>query len=162
MIKVSIKPEEITQAHKESDELDAIKTYEKFNCKNNFIGRLGEIVFERFLHDNQIPHITVSFVKKGWEDEDFVIDGKKVDIKTTFDTKLWFQKPVFDIYIFTRLNDDMKELFIISYIKKAKLERLISEGKLEIIKREDRQDYVVMIEQMSPIEELLKVKIWKQ
>jgi hypothetical protein len=148
--------EEVKKAKEEIKVFDEQKTFDKFSCNNNFLGVLGEMVFTRWLKENHLPFIHVKFVKKSWDDEDFVIDYKKVDIKTTFDTKMWFQKAIHDIYILSRVNDDLKTLFVLTYITKHRLEKLLSEGKIEIIEREGRKDYVVYISQMHPIEQYIR------
>lgn len=160
MIKIPILPEEIIEAKEKTKEFDEQKTYDKFECKNNYIGLLGEMVFNRWLNEKNIKHEWVNFIKKDYNTEDFIINDQKVDLKTTFHSKLFIQEPRFDIYILGRLNPDMKELIVISYIELDKLKNLITKGKAEVWSREEygRTDFVISISQMKPIEEFFGIK----
>jgi hypothetical protein len=152
MIKIPILPEEIVQAKETIAEFDCQKTFDKFKCKNNFIGVLGEIVFNRYLLSKNISFTWVDYVKQGWDSPDFIIDGESVDIKTTTSCKMWIQEPKFDKYIFCRVNDCLEYLYILSVIDKKLLDEYISKGLLEVVKRENRQDYTVTLDQMKSIE----------
>ena len=162
MIRVDIKPEEVSLAKELSKKFDEQKTYDKFKCETNFIGILGEIVFHRWLNENGFSHKWIDFVKQGYDQPDFIIVNYNIDLKTTSSQKMWIQKAVFDYYVFARVNADMKELFLISTINKTRLERLIKEGQLEIVQRGERFDYLVSIDQMKDFEEFkTEMKTWK-
>lgn len=156
MIKIPIPDDYIEWAKKETDTFDDQKTYNKFQCDNNFIGILGERVLHEWLESLEVPHEWVELIKQQWNEPDFKIAGKTFDLKTTIDTKMWLQNPVHDYYIFSRVNDDMENLILVSYIKKEKLLRLIKKGELESNIREFSTDYQCEISHMKKIEKLFK------
>ena len=157
MIRIPIPPEYIDWAKEETKKFDAQKTYNKFECDTNYIGILGERVLHEWMDSFKIPHEWVEFTKKGWESPDYIINGYTIDLKTSMTKKMWIQKPVFDYYVFARVNEDMKELFLISFIKKQKLQKLIDNQKLKAIIRGNTTDYQCLVENMRVIFEFFKV-----
>jgi len=77
---INIKPEEVLEAKEKIKEFDAQKTYNKFKCNNNFIGLLGEIVFDRYLTEQNIKHEWVGFIKKDYNQPDFRINNVSLDL----------------------------------------------------------------------------------
>jgi len=146
---IKIKEEEIKQAKEQIKEFDKIKIYNKFPCKNNYIGILGEIVFNRYLNERNIAHKWVKFVKKGYNTPDFVINGKTFDIKTTRSSVMWFQKPIYNVYIYAYINENDTILNIKGWTTKKIIEKLINENKIEIITRNIRKDYIIKQEQLN-------------
>ena len=151
MIKIPIKPEYIQWAKQIIERFDAQKTYNKLETSNNYIGPLGELVFHKWLNKQGIEHKWYNFNKQGWDKPDFEINGKTIDLKTTFDAKMWIQKPEWDYYILARVTEKLDELLIIGYITKYKLKRLIKYNKLKIVTRDSRKDFTVTIPQMDLI-----------
>lgn len=153
MIRIPIEQYEIEWAKEETKIFDAKKTYNKFYCVTNYIGLLGEKVLRKWLMSQRILHQWVEFTKPSWEEPDFIIKGKTIDLKTSMTTAMWIQKPIFDYYLFARVNPDMKELFLISYIKGIKLQELIDSNELGTHPRDNSVDFTCKIEQMTNIED---------
>ena len=156
MIRLPITDNAIAWARMKTTLFDTQKTHDKLACKTNYIGLLGEKLFSDYLHKIGVTHDWHEFIKPDYDEADYNIQGESVDIKTTFDTKMWIQRADHDIYIFTRVNQDLTELFIIAYITKKELQGLMDKGKLDVVERDGRQDYTVKIKQLHPIEELIK------
>ena len=152
MIRLPIPRKFVEHARKKSEEFDAQKTHDKMQCNNNYLGLLGEMMFRKWLVEQQIPFEWEEFVKQGWNDPDFIINGKGIDVKCTFATKMYVQDAKFDYYVFSRVNDNLKEWFLISFIKKTKLSRIIREGDCDTRKRDNGgTDYLIGINQMTDI-----------
>ena len=156
LIKIPILDEDIEFSKRETKRFDEQKTYEKLDCKNNYIGLLGEITFHKWLTKQGIKHAWIDFTKQGWDEPDFIIDGKGIDLKVSTDTKMWVQEPKFYYYIFARVNDDLKNLMVIGIISKKSLNDLIKRGNLKIFERPERIDYHVYLSQMKSIESYFK------
>jgi len=147
---IKIREDEIKLAKERTIEFDKIKTFNKFPCKNNYIGLLGEIVFNRYLTENKIEHEWIEFVKKGYKSPDFIINGKTFDLKTTKSSVMWFQKPIYDVYIYAQVNDDIDILTIHGWVTKESLLKMIESDELEIVTRKEfnRTDYIIRPEKM--------------
>lgn len=158
-IRIPIQRNEIEEAKAQTIIFDEQKIYDKFQCRNNYIGLLGEIVFDRWMTENKIPHEWVEFTKKDWNSPDFIIQNQTIDLKTTYDIKMWIQKPSFDRYIYARVNEDLNELFVLRATTGIKLQKLIDRNLLEIVVRGNRKDYVVEMEKMGYIDKEL-IKEW--
>ena len=156
MLRIPIRKEDVEWAKKETAKFDEQKTYEKLDCDTNYIGLLGEITFHRWMERSGIIHEWMDFVKQGWDEPDFKMGEIGMDLKTTFDNKGWLQNGKFDIYLFSRVNEDLKELFVLGFLKGKRVEKLIIEEKLEKRMRQGRIDYVVPINKMRPLYELFK------
>ena len=156
MIKIPIKPEYVEWAKQITAKFDAQKTYNKLDTSNNYIGPLGELVFHKWLKRIEVPHEWVNFNKQGWDKPDFIIAGKSIDLKTTFDTKLWAQKAEHDYYILARVNPDLKELILIGFIGKDRLARYINK-KEYTVEREGRKDTAIPIHKLVDISEIFEV-----
>lgn len=160
MIKIPISVDDVQIAKDTIKLFDEQKTHDKFLCENNYLGVLGEMVFKRFLKEQGIVFSSFPFVKKNWDEPDFIIKGKGVDLKTTFDTCLWAQNGKFDEYIFSRINSfEMNELILIGVITGKKIQRMIDEGTANKVTRfantNPRDDYVFFIKDMKLIEDWL-------
>lgn len=150
-MRIAIKQEEVEQAKKIMAEFDKQKTYNKFNCKTNYIGLLGEMVFNRHLNEQAIKHEWIDFVKQGWNTADFIINGKTFDLKTTYSDSMWYQIPKFDVYIYAQITKDDKFLLVNSWMTKEMLEQAKSSGKAKTVTRGSRVDYVIPPKHMLPI-----------
>lgn len=115
---------------------------------------MGEIVVDRFLTDKGINHTWVPFNKdiSTFNDPDFILFNKTVDLKTTYSDSMWFQNTKFDIYIYSTISDDDSQLYIISYLSSNMLKEFISSGIVKVVVRGDRKDYVINHKDMLPIE----------
>ena len=151
MIKIAIKQEEVEQAKKETAKFDAQKTYNKFKCNTNYIGLLGEMVMYRYLKETNIDHEWVTFNKKGWNEPDFIMNGKTFDLKTIYSDSMWYQTPKFDIYIYAQITRDDEFLLINSWMTKEQLEEAKRSGKAKAVTRGNRVDYVISPSEMLPI-----------
>lgn len=156
MIKLQIPKQYIEIAKTQTVEFDSIKVYEKLQCKSNWIGRLGEIMFASWLTNKDISFDEVPFVKKGFEDPDLIVNGKSIDVKTTFDTKMWLQKPKHDLYIFCRVNEEADSFYIVGYITKKEIEEKIARNNILIKEREERKDYIVLVSELAETDLLEK------
>ena len=152
MIQINVLPKEVEQAKRITAEFDAQKTYNKFECSHNYIGYLGELVLDRYLTDNDISHEWVCFVKQGWTQPDFKINGLSVDLKTSYTSGLWFQRPIYDVYIQAQLNEDNTILTINGCISKELLANAQVSGKARKIEKNDRTDYVYDASKLYPLE----------
>jgi hypothetical protein len=148
MIIIPVLPEEIERAKTEIVEFDRLKGYDKFICKTNYIGLLGEMVFDRYLTEQGIEHTWIQFTKegKGFNQPDFIIGGRTVDLKTTFSDTMWFQTPVFDIYIYAQLIDEV--LFIRGWMFREDMVAAKSSGLATPVFRDNRVDYTITTEHM--------------
>lgn len=151
MITIEIKQEEVEQAKKTMIEFDLQKTYDKFKCKSNYIGLLGEMVFDRYLTENNIKHTWSEFVKQGWNSEDFTVGDTTIDLKTTYSDSMWYQYPKFDIYIYAQITRDDKLLIVNSWMTKGMLEAAKTNGNAKAVTRGSRVDYVISPNEMLPI-----------
>lgn len=138
MIILKITEQDINEAKETIAKFDSNKVYNKFKCKNNYIGVLGEILFHKYLMTNDIPHKWVEFIKESSSEPDFIINNKTIDIKTTYSPVMWYQTPIHDIYIYCHIVNDL--LLITSYISR---EELVSSKFAQVVIREGRSDNVI-------------------
>lgn len=160
LIALQVETSELNEAMNVTKEFDDQKTYDKLECHNNWLGFLGEQKFNSWLDSKAVPHVWNKFVKKGWDDADFVVNNQTIDVKTTFDTSLWFQKPKFDVYVFSRMNEESKDkLYLIGWVTKAELITLVLAGEAQIVQREfdgvKRLDYCVGVDELHNMSGLL-------
>jgi hypothetical protein len=155
-MKLSITPEQVAWAKKEQAKFDAQKTHNKFKCSTNYIGLLGEVVFDQFLKDYGIEYKWIKFTKKGWKDPDFIIKNKSVDLKTTFSDSMWIQQEKFDYYIYARINEEETELDVQGWMSKYDITECKNNKACEIVTRNGRQDYVFSTNLMKNINTLFK------
>lgn len=148
---IAIKPEEVVLAKQITTEFDKQKTYDKFQCNTNYVGVLGEIVFDRFLNEQEIYHTWVKFIKKDPNKPDFIINNVSIDLKTTYSDSMWFQNPIFDVYIYAQISTDNKYLVINNFICKEGLIAYMNSTSVITVKRGDRIDYVIKPNNMFDI-----------
>jgi hypothetical protein len=125
MIRIPLTPEMIQEAKDEQKKFDAQKTWNKFPSPNNYIGLLGEMALDIHLTSLGLDHEWVAFNKQGWKHPDFRYNGLTIDMKTTFDTKMWNQKPKWDIYVMGHIPEHKKYLEIRGWLTKGKMEKLM-------------------------------------
>jgi len=147
-IEIDINPFEVLIAKKMIKEFDETKIFNKFVCKTNYIGLLGEIVFKRYLKEHNIEHEWIKFIKQNWNTPDFIIGGKTIDLKTTYSADMWVQQPKFDIYLYAQISKDDTLLTIKGWVTKSYLEEGIKSAKIRQVKRDSRVDYVIPTRQM--------------
>jgi len=156
-ITIKINESEVVEAKTKTAEFDKQKTHDKFVCKTNYIGLLGEMVLDRYFSEQNIEHEWVSFVKQGWNEPDFKINGLTIDLKTTYSDSMWFQQPKFDIYIYAQISKDNSSLVLTSWMDKEGLSLAKTNGKAKAVKRYNRVDYVINPSEMLPVDLLVGV-----
>jgi hypothetical protein len=152
-MKLTITSEEVSEAKRITKEFDAQKTYNKFVCNTNYIGLLGETILTKYLISQHIKHEHIEFVKKGWNQPDFIINGKSIDLKTTYSDSMWFQEPKYDIYIYSRMSNDDSSLEVIGYVTKEDMIKYKQDGTANAVTRNGRTDYVIKQKDMRLIGE---------
>ena len=159
-LKLKISPELLKKSKNIQKKFDAQKTHDKFNCKTNYIGLLGEMVFNEYLKKIKAEFEWEEFVKKGWSKPDFVIDEKSIDLKTTFSDVMWMQKERFDIYIYSQINKEETELTLKGWLSKDEIaERKCNEEKCKVVFRGNRRDWVFDPLQMFDLKLLSWLKL---
>jgi hypothetical protein len=146
---------EIEQAKSIAKDFNAQKTYNKFECHNNYIGFLGEIAFAKLLKLNDIEYTWINLVKPNWDNPDFIIGGKTFDIKTTTGDSLWIQEPKWDYYILANYVPLQNHIDFLGYIYKDRLTNIISNNP-RVVVRENRSDYVLDYTKLSGINMLIQ------
>ena len=156
-IRMTICPEDLSWAKEKSKSFDEKKSHEKFVCPDNYIGVLGELYFSKLLEKEGIDHQWVEFDKDDYTQPDFYVQGKSIDVKTSFDCKMWVQDGKWDYYVFCRVNLELNELFFIRFCKGKFITDGIEKGVLkQIDKGRVNNPYVVSIDQMENIDLLFK------
>jgi len=152
-LKLPISLEQLLSAKKQQKEFDAQKTYDKFKCDTNYIGLLGEMVLNDYLEAEGVDFKWVKFNKQGWNDPDFVIDNKTIDLKTTFSDVMWIQKEKFDIYLYAQINKGQNELTLKGWLSKEEIEKNKKDGiNCKKVTRGNRHDWVFEPADMFDIE----------
>jgi len=152
MITLQITDKDIITAKRLIAEFDKQKTYDKFKCNINYKGLLGEMILHKYLSNNNIPHRWIDFNKAGWNDPDFIIDGLKIDLKTTSTDDLWFNKIQHDVYILAGISDDDKTLTIVGWITNELLSDTKTNGLANKVNKPNRTVYALSIDHILPIE----------
>lgn len=135
VVRMDVTDEEIEWAKAEQIEFDKQKTYNKIVCYNNWTGPLGELKFDQFLTKLNIPHEWIKFTKRGWNEPDFIINGKKWDVKTSKHTDKFFiptsnTPEKYDFYCFITFVPNEKVIFIQGFIDGQKATASHSENIL--------------------------------
>jgi len=151
MIIILISPEEVIEAKRLTEQFDKQKSYNKFECKHNYIGVLGELVLHRYLKEQCITHTWVEFLKDSWDKPDFLINDKTVDLKTTRGKEMWFQQPKFDIYIHAVIEEGDELMVLEAYSTSDELNIGILTGVIDTVTRDNRVDHVIKPEYMNCI-----------
>jgi hypothetical protein len=143
---------EIEQAKLVTKKFDLQKCYEKIICDNNWLGWVGEKRFKDYLGNLNVIYTWNTFVKNNYTEPDFIVEGKTVDCKCTYDNCLWLQKPEWDIYVLAIMNRENTELSICGFIDKVTLEKLCKSKKY-IVERESRKDFRLPVDKLRPMTE---------
>ena len=154
-LKLPISLDLLLSAKKQQKEFDAQKTYNKFNCNTNYIGLLGEMVLNEYLNKQNVDFKWVQFNKQGWNDPDFIINNKTIDLKTTFSDVMWIQKEKFDIYLYAQINKDQSELTLKGWLSKEEITKSKTDGiNCKKVTRDNRHDWIFEPSNMFDIESL--------
>ena len=156
-----ITDKDITNAKKVMQDFDAQKTYEKLECANNWFGYLSEYKFKEYASNLGVVFNWNNFLKPNFDEPDFTINKKSIDIKCTKDFALWLQEPKFDYYVLALISRDEKELSICGWLDKEAIIKLIKNKKYTV-ERSGRKDFRIPIEKLIPMkefEEQIKVVI---
>ena len=138
---------ELIEARNVQKRFDLQKTHDKFTSSTNYIGYLGELVFNR--HLNSIGLVDdkewMKFVTPEWDDADFIIHGYTIDLKTTFSGGMWFQEPKHDIYIGAHLSNNQKTMTVLGWIGKKEMIDMKKSNSIHCkrVNRGDRTDWVI-------------------
>lgn len=119
--------EQIIEAAQIKADLLGSLHYSVLHGNGNLQGFIAEIIIENYCLQKDIPVETVSELDK--YDYDFIIDGKKTDIKCNkYGTKpkKWYSAEIYesslhqetDQYIFCHINDNLSLCWIIGMISK--------------------------------------------
>jgi len=134
---------------------DKQKVHNKFYCSTNWIGFLGELIFDKYLTKKQVYHIWNKFIKEDYKQPDFEINNKTIDIKTTFNQDLWFQNINNDYYILANVSKNVDKISYVGYISGFELLELYIKGKCKEVIRDNRKDYVLSGEYLKPVHNLV-------
>lgn len=121
-------------------------------------GKLGEKIFKQYLIDNNTEFIEDTSSFKEADDYDFLINNKKIDVKTrtkkfhtrTLEIVEQVSKRPKDVYVSVRLNEDKKSGSILGWFFKEdmlKINRIEKNGYLD--------NYVLFDHELRPIDTLL-------
>lgn len=152
MLHIRIRKEELSSSKWLIKEFDRNKRYDKIRCSSNYIGILGEIVFDRYLTELGVKHTWVEVVKDSSNEPDFIINGVSIDLKTTRSDVMWFQKPRHDIYIYAHIEPNNEYLDIVGFATKEALLESIKSNISKKVTRGTRFDYIIEPDQLIPIE----------
>jgi len=119
------------------------KIYDKFKCDTAYVGYLGEMVFDEFLRQTDKEYKWVQFDKKNYNEPDFIIKGKSVDLKTTFSDSMWIQQEKFDVYIYAQVNKELNKLMIKGWLNKKDITKLKENNQCDTRVREKGVDYII-------------------
>lgn len=155
-MRIKINPREVQLAKLRTKEFDKQKTYNKFVCKNNYIGYLGELVLDRWLTSEGIEHEWVPFIKQGTHSADFIIDGKTIDLKCSTSGDLWLTPYTpHDIYISACIPPDKQYMTINGWVPQSDIYKLKhSKNSSRQVTRGSRVAYVISTSYLLPIEYL--------
>ena len=64
---LDINSSQLQKAKEEQIKFDKQKTHDKFKCKTNYIGYLGELVFNEYLKTTPHKFEWICYTKKGWD-----------------------------------------------------------------------------------------------
>jgi len=139
---LDINSSQLQKAKEEQIKFDKQKTHDKFKCKTNYIGYLGELVFNEYLKTTPYKFEWICYTKKGWDSPDFIINGKSVDLKTTFSDYMWIQDEKFDTYIYAQIRKDESQMEIKGWLSKKDISDMKRNDICATVKRGNRIDYV--------------------
>lgn len=120
-------------AQEKTKEFDEVKGYDKFEWEGNWIGILGERLFDEFLRNQGVGHKwhgELDFNQGNYTTPDFTIFTEQdftIDVKTASRARdLMFpkdQKPYFDYFVFITLNPEKTQAYIQGYMKRTNATR---------------------------------------
>ena len=139
---LDISSSQLQKAKEEQIKFDSQKTHNKFKCKTNYIGYLGELVFNEYLKTTRHKFEWICYTKKGWDSPDFIINGRSVDLKTTFSDSMWIQNEKFDTYVYAQISKDETQMEIKGWLSKEDITSMKQKNLCELVKRDNRIDYV--------------------
>jgi hypothetical protein len=139
---LAISNDQLQKAKDEQIKFDRQKTHNKFKCKTNYIGYLGELVFNEYLKTTPHQFEWICYTKKAWDSPDFIINGRSVDLKTTFSDSMWIQDEKFDTYIYAQISKDETQMEIKGWLSKQDITSMKQKNLCELVKRDNRTDYV--------------------
>lgn len=156
MVKLPIFQREIELAKSKTSQFDSQKVHDKFKCNNNYIGYLGEYLFDKYLTYKRIYHKWFQFVKQDYGQPDFKIGSKTIDVKTTFDDRLWIQNIEHNIYILINISRDLKKANIIGYVDSSDLINSIERKEYNLVIKNNKKNYVFDKNNLKDINKLFK------
>jgi len=152
---------DIENAREITHKFDSQKSWEKFPCLTNYLGIIGEQKMKDYLSNLHVNFTWNTFVKNDYTQADFIVNGKSLDVKTTFNLALYLQDPKFDYYVLCVMETDEKTLSIVGWLDKQTLIKLCKRKKY-LVKREGRQDFAIpceLLKTMSEFEQEIKRNI---
>lgn len=156
MVKLPIFQREIELAKSKTSQFDSQKVHDKFKCNNNYIGYLGEYLFDKYLTYKRIYHKWFQFVKQDMNTPDFTIGHKTVDVKTTFDDKLWLQNIDHNIYVLINISKDVNTATILGYVDSYDLVKYVENKEYTVVVRGNNKNYVFDKYHLRDISDLFK------
>ena len=155
-MRIKIYPREVILARNRTKQFDKQKTFNKFVCKNNYIGYLGELVLHRYLNECNIEHEWVPFIKQGTESADFIIDGRAIDLKCSTSGELWVTPHTpHDIYISAQITPACDYLYINGWLGRDILNKVKYNHARKVV-RGSRTAYVISNAYLLPVDLLFK------
>lgn len=156
MISIDVTAMEIAVAKDTTTTFDSVKGYNKFECKHNWIGYLAEMVVNKYLRKLRVfKYKWIQFVKTDMSQPDFIFNNTTtVDIKCSTSDSMWFTEPVFDIYIFTKLDETKNVLYLKSWISKEGIAQAIKTGDCKRVSHMGRNDYVISSYKMNQLDSM--------
>ena len=149
-MRIRIKEREVILAKMRIKQFDRQKTYNKFVCKNNYIGYLGELVLHRYLVEQGVAHQWLPFIKTGTNSPDFVIKGKTIDLKCSSGGDLWLTPySPHDIYILGQITADNDYLDIKGWLTRD-LVSIFKDTHARKVIRGSRVAFVISNELLLP------------
>ena len=151
MIVLPITNYQINKSKDIQNKFNKQKIYDKFKCNNSYIGYLGEMVFNEYLMTTNKEFKWIEYNKKKYDEPDFIIKGKTVDLKTTFSDSMWIQQEKFDVYIYSQVNKELTKLMLKGWLNKKDISHLKENNQCDIRKREKGIDYIISQSNMKDI-----------
>ena len=124
------------------------ESYEKHNLTHEILSNKGINIIPALKEFNEYLKTTphkfewVCYTKKSWKNPDFIINGKSVDLKTTFSDSMWIQDEKFDTYIYAQINKDKSKMEIKGWLSKKDIADMKRDNICDVVKRNNRIDYV--------------------
>ena len=151
MIVLPITKTQVDIARHTQNKFNKNKIYDKFKCDTAYVGQLGEMVFNDFLKQTGKEFKWVQFDKKNYNEPDFIIKDKSVDLKTTFSDSMWIQQEKFDVYIYSQVNKELDKLMLKGWLYKKDITKLKESNQCDTRARENGTDYIISQSNMKDI-----------